>query len=72
MELDIRIPIAILFLIYGSLLAAFGLLSGPSTHPFFLGMNLNLCWGIVLLAFGALMLALGLRKRRPSFPDPRR
>ena len=72
MDLDIRIPIAILFLIYGLLLAGFGLLSGPSTHPFFLAMNLNLCWGMILLAFGAVMLALGFRKPRPSSPETHR
>jgi len=66
MDLDIRIPIAVLFLIYGLLLVGFGALSGPSGQSLLFAMNLNLCWGLVLLAFGALMLTLGLRKRRPS------
>ena len=37
----------------------YGLLSDPSIYQHSLGINVNLYWGGVLLAFGALMLWLG-------------
>lgn len=63
MELDIRLPIGLLFGILGLLLVGYGLLSDPAIYARSLGMNVNLGWGLVLLAFGAVMLFLG-RKRR--------
>lgn len=59
MGLDIRTPIGALFAILGVLLVGFGLLSDPSIYQRSLGINVNLYWGGVLLAFGALMLWLG-------------
>ena len=59
MGLDIRTPIGSLFAILGVLLVGFGLLSDPSIYKRSLGINVNLYWGGVLLAFGALMLWLG-------------
>jgi hypothetical protein len=61
MGLDIRLPIGLLFAILGALLAAYGLGSGAAVYRRSLGINVNLWWGLVLLAFGALMLALGRR-----------
>jgi multisubunit Na+/H+ antiporter MnhG subunit len=66
MNLDIRLPIGILFALFGLLLVAFGLFSNPEIYERSLGINMNLEWGVVLTLFGAIMLALGwhgMRKR---------
>jgi hypothetical protein len=61
---DIRIPIGIFFSLQGILLAAFGALSDPARYEKSLGVNINLTWGVVLLAFGVVMLLLGRRAAR--------
>ena len=56
---DIRVPVGIMFLVLGAILALFGLVSGPEiyrTHS--LGVNLNLIWGAAMALFGVVMLAL--------------
>jgi hypothetical protein len=60
-HLDIRLPIGLLFTLLGLILAAYGLLSDSAVYQRSLGYNLNLTWGFVLLAFGALMLVFGRR-----------
>jgi hypothetical protein len=60
--LDIRYPIGIMFVILGSLLAIYGVISDPEIyriHSF--GVNINLGWGGVLLLFGVLVLAMARR-----------
>ena len=69
MQLDIRIPIGIMFGVFGILLAGYGLLSNPAIYEKSLGDNINLEWGIVLIVFGAIMLVLGWRKAR-HMPRP--
>lgn len=59
MGLDIRTPIGLMFTIIGLLLAAYGLLGDKAIYQRSLGININLWWGLVLLAFGLMMLALG-------------
>jgi len=59
--LDIRIPIGSLFVILGALLAGYGLLGNPALYRRSLGIDINLWWGAVLLAFGLGMLALAWR-----------
>jgi multisubunit Na+/H+ antiporter MnhG subunit len=61
MGLDIRIPLGSLFVILGVLLAGYGLLSGPAIYQRSLGLDINLWWGLALLAFGLAMLALAWR-----------
>jgi hypothetical protein len=71
--LDIRFPIGLLFLLVGALLTGYGLVSDPSLYARSLGINVNLDWGVVLLAFGAAMLYLGrsrTRRRGPSQGGP--
>ena len=58
MILDIRIPIGLLFLTIGALLAGYGLFSDPAIYTQSLGINVNFYWGGVLLAFGLVMLVL--------------
>ena len=65
MDLDVRLPIGLMFSIFGVLLSAFGLLSDPRIYQVHsLGINVNLIWGVVLLLFGLVMVALVLRSRR--------
>jgi ABC-type Fe3+-siderophore transport system permease subunit len=55
MGLDIRWPIGLMFTLIGALLAINGAVV-ESDHAISLGININLIWGVVLLAFGVLML----------------
>ena len=62
--LDIRLPIGLMFAILGTLLAGFGLFSDKSIYERSLGLNINLIWGTVLIAFSLILLWLGVRKGR--------
>ena len=64
MNLDVRLPIGLMFTILGVALAGFGLTSDPAIYDRSLGINVNLWWGLVLLAFGIAMLALATRADR--------
>ena len=70
MGLDIRLPIGMLFTIFGIMLIAFGVFSNPSLYAQSLGININLVWGAVLLVFGVLMFWLGARAMFGSRPGP--
>jgi len=62
MRLDIRLPIGLMFGLFGLLLAGYGLAtSGSELYERSLGHNINLVWGIVLLLFGGVMLWLARR-----------
>jgi len=58
MNLDIRLPIGAMFSLFGVILVVFGLVSDNAIYQRSLGFNVNLWWGLVLLAFGVIMLAL--------------
>ncbi len=64
MRLDIRLPIGLLFAILGALLLGFGVIADPAIYARSLGINVNLWWGMVLLAFGAGMLLAWWRSAR--------
>ena len=66
MGLDVRVPVGLLFTLFGLLLAGYGLLGDHSIYSISLGINVNLDWGIVLLIFGLAMLLLGWRRKRPE------
>jgi hypothetical protein len=59
--LDIRLPIGWLFVILGSLLTLFGIFGSHAIYDRSLGININLGWGLVMMAFGAAMVLLGYR-----------
>ena len=61
MGLDIRLPIGLMFTLFGALLVVYGLVSDRAIYQRSLGMNVNLGWGAVLLVFGVVMLLLGRR-----------
>jgi hypothetical protein len=60
--LDIRIPIGLMFSILGAILLVFGAVSWYTNRTIYevhsFGINVNLAWGCVLLAFGIFMLML--------------
>ncbi len=64
MNLDVRIPLGLLFLLLGAILVVYGFTSNPAIYvQHSLGQNVNLVWGAVFLLFGAGMLLLSRRKR---------
>jgi hypothetical protein len=68
MGLDVKLPIGLLFTVFGILLVTYGLTSDPAIYSKSLGININLCWGALLLVFGLLMLILsrlGASKESP-------
>lgn len=64
MNLDLRLPIGLMFTIMGALLILFGLVSSDAIYSRSLGINVNLWWGLVLLAFGLAMLAFAISAKR--------
>lgn len=66
MNFDLRLPLGVMFAVYGLLLTIFGLATDGNeiyaTHS--LGININLRWGLVLLLFGTTMLGLALKKKK--------
>ena len=62
MGLDIRLPIGLMFALLGVLLSSYGMVSDRAIYAKSLGINVNLAWGLVLLAFGIVMLLLARRK----------
>jgi membrane-bound ClpP family serine protease len=69
--LDIRFPIGGMFITLGVILVVFGMFSDPQLYELHsLGINVNLGWGCVLLAFGLFMLTMAFRGRhRSKKPD---
>lgn len=63
MNFDLRLPLGLIFSLFGAMLVIYGLVSDPSLYTRSLGYNINLDWGLVLLAFGLWMLWLALRAR---------
>lgn len=64
MSLDIRVPIGLLFLSLGGLLTGFGVVThftNPGIYAMSLNVNVNLWWGLVMIAFGAGMYYFGRR-----------
>ncbi len=71
MKLDLRLPIGLLFTAFGAMLVAYGLASDEAVYERSLGINVNLWWGLVLLAFGLVMLGFAVwagSKRRAASP----
>jgi len=66
MDVDIRIPIGLLFAILGLILTIFGLISINDTALYArsLGKDINLWTGLLMLVFGGGMLYFTLRKKK--------
>jgi hypothetical protein len=68
MKLDPRIPLGWMFTLAGFVLTFYGLKTNdtPALFAKSLGINANLWWGIVLLAFGTAMFTLGRWEQRTA------
>jgi uncharacterized protein YhhL (DUF1145 family) len=66
MDMDIRIPIGLLFVILGAILTVFGVLTINDTELYArsLGRNINLWSGFLMLFFGGLMLLFPYLEKR--------
>ena len=62
MKLDLRLPIGLMFSLFGVILVLYGLVSDKTIYERSLGINVNLWWGLVLLAFGLVMLGFSVRR----------
>jgi multisubunit Na+/H+ antiporter MnhG subunit len=60
-KLDVRVPIGVMFAIIGMIVALFGLVSDKDIYSRSLNVNINLWWGLVMLAFGSFMLIMARR-----------
>ena len=71
--LDVRLPIGGLFTAVGLLLSGYGLATAgdPSHYARSLSVNINLWWGLVMLAFGLTLLAAVCLSRRRLAGRPR-
>ena len=56
MDFDLRLPLGLIFSLFGAMLTLFGLFSDPALYARSLGINVNLIWGIVMGVFGVFML----------------
>ena len=72
MSLDLRIPMGLMFTFTGLILTVFGLRTNGDAQLYAksLGINANLWWGLVLLAFGIIMFLLGRRGQTRLAQEP--
>jgi hypothetical protein len=73
MNLDLRIPMGLMFTLVGLILTVFGAATtGSDIYARSLGINANLDWGMVLLVFGGTMYILGRRGQRKALAAPQK
>jgi hypothetical protein len=67
---DLRLPLGWLFAVVGLLLVVAGLRASPAADARSLGININLIWGIAMIAFALFCLWLARREahRRTAAP----
>ena len=71
MPFDLRLPIGLLFMAIGVLVAGYGLIGERAVFEArSAGLGVDLVWGSVMAGFGALMLGLVAlaRRKRPAAP----
>lgn len=69
MGLDIRIPLGLIFLITGGMMAVYGVFTrGSELYAKSMGINLNLTWGALMFAFGLVMYLVGRRQKWQDDP----
>lgn len=63
-QLDVRLPMGLLFLTLGVILVGYGLTADTAIYAqHSLGHNVNLLWGALFAVFGGVMLWLARRAR---------
>ena len=71
MNLDLRIPMGLMFTLVGMILTVFGLMTmGDPMYARSGGLNANLDWVIVLLIFGGTMFLLGRSGQKKADSAP--
>ena len=70
MNFDLRLPLGLMFTLFGAMLSIYGLLADPATFKKSLGVNVDLGWGVFMLAFGIFMLTLALKARSANKTKP--
>ena len=69
MRFDVRLPIGLVFVLIGLLVAARGLIGGPALAlAESAGLNIDLIWGSAMTLFGLALVALVAWRRRKSAP----
>ncbi len=70
--LDLRFPIGGLFVVLGVILGGYGIATGGNTEMYqrSTSININLWWGVVMLAFGLLFLLLAWQGARADQEKP--
>jgi len=68
MGLDIRIPLGLVFLLIGGIMGVFGLFTqgDAALYQKSLGMDINLVWGSIMFACGAILFFFGKRHKTPD------
>ena len=63
---DIRIPVGLMFSILGVLISVYGIVTMSNTEMYqrSLGINVNIIMGLLMLAFGLIMLYFARRKKK--------
>lgn len=66
MGLDIRIPIGLMFTIFGLIISIYGIFtnSDAAMYAKSLSININLWMGLLMLVFGGLMLYFAKKKKK--------
>lgn len=65
MQLDLRIPMGLMFTLVGLILLIFGIATnGSPMYEKSVGLNINIIWGVVLLIFGSTMFLLGRARQK--------
>ncbi len=62
MQLDVRLPVGLMLATLGAMLVGYGVFGDHAIYARSLGINVNAVWGSVLLAAGAVLLALARRR----------
>jgi len=64
---DIRIPIGLMFTLLGVLITVFGFATNSDADLYqrSLGINVNILMGLIMLAFGLVMLFFARKKKTP-------
>jgi|HubBroStandDraft_6_1064221.scaffolds.fasta_scaffold1462710_2 hypothetical protein len=64
--MDLRFPVALMFLLLGGILTFYGLLAPRDVGQVDLGLHVNLIWGLVMCLFGAILGSMAWRSRARS------
>jgi hypothetical protein len=64
MNFDLRLPLGLMFTLFGAMLTLFGAFGDKAIYQKSLGININLGWGLVMLVFGLVMLIAALKGRK--------